>query len=198
MSAPRGVRLEARLNRDEELAQVIEQFPEMSDRLVHVTSPKTRSYNCTAWAVHLTKTNIRPPIWGWDGAISGEYWPESVPPRGTVRAYEEVFETFGYRPCVDGTFEIGTEKIALYAQDPLECLHAARQTVNGMWTSKMGECADIEHHSPAHVAGSKFGQVVAFMARQYGLPRRLDSPSPTLVMPTQRLLGRHKGTLITS
>lgn len=156
----------------------------MHDRLVSVTSPWTRDYNCAAWAVERRTTNIRPPIWGWGKSIGGEYWPDSVAPRPTVRAYEEVYETFNYCPCDNGEFVIGTEKLALYAHDPYECLHVARQLINGMWTSKMGECADIEHPSPDDVAGKKTGQVIAYMARQFGLPKKLEVSGPAeLVMP---------------
>jgi len=158
---------------------MIEQYPEMWERFVSVTSPRTRRYNCAAWALEMTSTNIRPPLWGWGKPISGEFWPSSVAVRGgTVRAYEEVYELFGYRPCDDDAFVLGTEKLALYAHDSLDCLHVARQLVNGMWTSKMGECADIEHASPEDVAGQKNGQVVAFMARRFGLPGRLEPPAP--------------------
>jgi hypothetical protein len=157
----------------------------MHDRLVSVTSPWTRDYNCAAWALELQKTNIRPPIWGWGKPIGGEFWPEGVVARPSVRAYEEVYEKFKYRPCDDGEWVIGTEKLALYAHDPFECLHVARQLINGMWTSKMGECADIEHACPDDVAGGKNGQVVSYMARQFGLPRKLERPGPAeLVMPS--------------
>jgi hypothetical protein len=182
VSAPEGIELEQRLDIDAELATILLWFPELVSTSVRVTSRKTSAYNCTAWAAGLTKTRIVPPVWGL-GPLPGTFWPESVPPRPTVRAYEEVFETFGYSSCDDGEFVIGTEKIALYAHEPYECLHAARQTVNGMWTSKMGDGADIEHHEPSDVEGEKHGQVVAFLRREFGLPRRLSPPTPALILP---------------
>jgi hypothetical protein len=173
-----------RLDIQAELADIIEQFPELAVGLVSITSCSCSRYNCTAWAAGLTTTLIAPAFQRHGRLIGGYFWPSSVAARYTVRAYEEVYETFGYRSCDDGEFVIGIEKIALYGHDSGECLHAARQTINGMWTSKMGACADIEHYTPHVVEGKKYGRVLAFMAREYGRPLRLEpGPAPSLILP---------------
>jgi len=64
--------------------------------------------------------------------------------------------------CGDDTLEVGIEKIALYA-DGGEYMHAARQIETGKWTSKIGFGEDIEHDTPADLAGPAFGQVAAYM-----------------------------------
>jgi hypothetical protein len=116
--------------------------------------------------------------------MGGYWWPTTVATMlYSVRAYEQVYETMSYQPCGNGDFVLGTEKIALYGHDPGECLHVARQLINGMWTSKMGDLADIEHATPQEVEGEKHGRVLAFMERRFGLPRRLSPPPSELILP---------------
>ena len=43
--------------------------------------------------------------------------------------------------------------------------HAARQTADGKWSSKLGKAKDIEHDSPDDVAGSIYGEVVQILER---------------------------------
>lgn len=177
MSSHSGVRLRKKLDRDRELATLIEQFAELADSLVTVTSCSTYRYNCAAWAAGMKNTKIAPAIQRNGRLIGGYSWPMSaVVPRYSIRAYEEVYETIGYRRCDDGAYVIGIEKVALYGHDASECCHVARQTISGTWTSKMGDCADIEHATTEDVEGAKFGRVLSFMSRDYGLPRRIEPP----------------------
>jgi hypothetical protein len=55
------------------------------------------------------------------------------------------FATLGYEPCEGEAVEPGWERIALYGTADGVLTHAARQLLNGRWTSKLGCWEDIEH-----------------------------------------------------
>jgi hypothetical protein len=71
--------------------------------------------------------------------------------------------------CANGSPESGTEKIAIYAtkadRGRLVPQHAARQLVDGRWTSKIGELEDINHLSLKDVNCRDYGSAVRFMKR---------------------------------
>jgi hypothetical protein len=73
------------------------------------------------------------------------------------------FTTLGYVPCSGEGPEPGFEKVALFARDGVPT-HAARQLLNGRWTSKLGLREDIEHDLHA-VSGELYGSVVLFLKR---------------------------------
>jgi hypothetical protein len=87
-----------------------------------------------------------------------------------VPAFVQAFGTVGYVRCKNGNYEEGFEKIAIYAsKDAKRKLvpeHAARQLVDGRWTSKMGLDEDIEHLTVNDVCGPEYGKVVCYMRRQ--------------------------------
>jgi hypothetical protein len=56
------------------------------------------------------------------------------------------------------------EKVALYGSTFLYT-HAARQLLNGKWTSKLGRSVDIEHDTPDDLAGGVYGEVQQYMRR---------------------------------
>jgi hypothetical protein len=68
--------------------------------------------------------------------------------------------------CADGSLEDGFEKISIYANANSVPTHAARQTVNGAWVSKLGRSFDIEHESLNGVSGPGNPQGV----EDYGSP----------------------------
>lgn len=77
-----------------------------------------------------------------------------------------MLQIFGYTHCEDGTLEEGCEKVAIYADSDGSLTHAARQLLNGQWTSKMGDLEDITHTDVNAVSGPLYGQVVRFMKRE--------------------------------
>ena len=78
-------------------------------------------------------------------------------------ALQRVFEQLEYDVCADGSFEEGFEKVALYVDDLGRYTHAARQTPDGRWTSKLGRGEDIAHADPDDVAGGVYGSIAGFM-----------------------------------
>ena len=80
-----------------------------------------------------------------------------------------MFESFGYEACPDNSSEEGLEKIAIYAVGD-RVKHAARQLIDGQWTSKLGTDVDITHSSLAELEDTEFnafyGKVVLIMKRQ--------------------------------
>jgi hypothetical protein len=116
------------------------EFPNLVATGYRITSSITRSYNCFAWAAGEDDR--------WWNPLEPEnpyYWVEGVPGELTIAAFVQAYGTLGYEPCEDEGFEVGFEKIALYATADGEVTHAARQLANEKWTSKLGRWEDIEH-----------------------------------------------------
>ena len=133
-------------------------FPNLKKDGYSITSPASSVYNCIAWAADENDK------WWWPDDDGFGYWPESVPREETIAAFIIAFETIGYALCDDWINEEGFEKVALYAKQH-KPTHAARQLNNGLWTSKLGQEEDIEHHL-AGIQGDVYGEVVAIMKRQ--------------------------------
>lgn len=57
------------------------------------------------------------------------------------------------------------EKVALYGNATFYS-HAAKQTADGKWSSKLGKAEDIEHDTPDDVAGGIYGEVVEILKRR--------------------------------
>ena len=126
-----------------------------------VTSEATTDYNCFAWALESASQWVDP-------TAEERYWPEHISRNHTIDSFVELFQWAGYEPCSDGSFEVGFEKIAVYAKEG-EPTHAARQLADGQWTSKLGSYEDIVHSSPYDLVGDglyAYGRVVLFMVRQ--------------------------------
>lgn len=139
-------------------------FPRLTPANHRITSPASPDYNCVAWAAGDTEHWWQP----------GVYWPGNPGAEDQgPKALEEAFLALGYEDGgLDLTPEAGFEKVALYAAG-LFYTHAARQLPNGKWTSKLGSAEDIEHDTPADVAGGLYGDVVQIMRRA------LPAPGPT-------------------
>jgi hypothetical protein len=136
-------------------------FPRLQNSTFHVSSPATRDYNCIAWAAGSTAH------WWWpdlDPDNDTIFWPAGVANEETVAAFEAMFRTLGYTPCLNATFEPGFEKVALFAKSGIPT-HAARQLTNGRWTSKLGLREDIEHELN-HITGEVYGEVVLLLKRE--------------------------------
>jgi hypothetical protein len=136
-------------------------FPNLKENNSVVISPCDNNYNCIAWAAGETAE-----FW-WP--MGREYWPPKAPRKLTLAAFVQAFCKVGYVRCKNGSFEKGFEKIAIYASkdedQKLVPEHAARQLVDGRWTSKMGLDEDIEHLTVNDVGGPEYGKVVCYMRR---------------------------------
>ena len=134
-------------------------FPRLRDATYRITSPAQADYNCIAWA-----TGDDSFRW-WEPDPFGQYyWPEGVPREYTVEIYAEVFQKLGFEVCQDATFEVGVEKVAIFALDGSPT-HAARQLADGAWTSKLGQLEDIEHRDLDQVGEGDYGEPVLFLKR---------------------------------
>lgn len=132
-------------------------FPQLKDEDYEQTSDQTDKYNCIAWAFKDTNN------WWWPTPRYACYWPPGFERSNDLGVLVKIAEVHGYRECENGDHEPGYEKIALFVGNGVE--HAARQLQSGMWTSKMGECEDIEHKSLAPFEGDDYGKVAKYMRR---------------------------------
>jgi hypothetical protein len=138
--------------------EIIAQFPGLRDGKFQHTSDPTIVYNCIAWALGITDS------WCWPTTSFGYYWPHRIPISTSVESFVTLFGSQGYVDCENGEFESGVEKIAIYAKDG-NVKHAARQLINGRWTSKLGEWDDIMHTKAEGLECDDYGKVVRFMKR---------------------------------
>lgn len=138
--------------------EIVARFPGLKDGKFQHTSDPTPAYNCIAWALGVTDS------WWWPTTRFGYYWPRRIPTNASVAAFVALFGSYGYVECEDGELEPGVEKVAIYATgDGVE--HAARQLINGRWTSKLGELDDIMHTNAEGVECDDYGKIVKFMKR---------------------------------
>ncbi len=98
----------------------------------------------------------------------GYYWPPGVPRANTLDACVQAFGTLGYvecdtSECVMPAFEVGVERIALYALLG-QPKHAAKQIDLRTWSSKIGNNIDIEH-TLRGLEGPFYGSVVKILRR---------------------------------
>jgi hypothetical protein len=136
-------------------------FPNLGPNSYKITSPASSGYNCIAWAAGVANE------W-WDPA-DGYPWPAGLPRDVHTTTLIRLFERLSFVRCAEGDLVTGFEKVVIYGSD-VEWEHAARQLPNGRWTSKMGLDEDIEHETPANLAGGAFGAIVCFMERPISTP----------------------------
>jgi hypothetical protein len=131
-------------------------FPRLTPDNHRPTSAPSAAYNCVAWAAGDAEHWWQP----------GVYWPTESPAGDYgIGVLELAFRALGYEDCgSDESLESGFEKIALYG-GAIFYTHAAKQTVHGKWSSKLGKEQDIEHDAPDDVAGGLYGEVVQIMKR---------------------------------
>lgn len=137
-------------------------FPNLTDYTV--TSPRDAAYNCVAFAAGDTARK-------WDPGMlpaPGYYWPPRALQNDNddLDALKRAFEAIGYEECATSDLEVGFQKIALYAIEEDDWLHAAIQETNGEWSSKLGSGYDIRHKTPQCVEGPLYGAVMCFMKRK--------------------------------
>jgi hypothetical protein len=144
-------------------SQIAASFPRLKEHGFTVTSPEDTRYNCIAWAAG---DDTR---WWWPGVlaqvIGGYYWPISNA-RETIGHFEAAFATLGYARCQTDDYEPGYEKVAIYVDAGGSPTHAARQTDDGGWVSKLGRLEDISHPDIGGVSGESYGEVGVILRRE--------------------------------
>ena len=135
-------------------------FPSLCISGYRVSSEKTSSHNCIAYAAG-DKTRK----WA-QTAIPGYYWPPGALRGDHPDALRSAFEVIGYIICSDDILEAGFEKIALYIDSKGLWTHASKQEANGEWSCKLGDEEDIHHNSPHCFEDSLYGKVDYFMKRK--------------------------------
>ncbi len=100
-----------------------------------------------------------------------DYWP--VDREETIDCFVRAFATLGYKPCETGDYELGYEKLAIYADSEGTPTHMARRSILGGWLSKLGDFHDIVHQRLTDVEGDtspqaqEYGLVVKFLKRSW-------------------------------
>jgi hypothetical protein len=139
-----------------------DELPDLTDLTCRVTSPRTSTYNCIAWAA---SANSR---WWWPDDKGIAYWPIAER-KLTVDCFVKAFETLGYKICLDDALEPGIEKIAIFIGKALDGsmipTHAALQLPSGEWASKLGPLEDIVHPDVNAVNGPLYGRPYVYMCR---------------------------------
>lgn len=133
------------------------QFPKLRGSKHKINSPASFQYNCFAFAIG----NKRQFWWPDEEG----FWPAGHRREESVEALVDVLKTFGFSECADGDFEVGHERVAIYAKAGIP-QHVSLQPTNrkGMWVSKLGDLHDIIHEL-ASLEGGDYGCIVAFLKR---------------------------------
>jgi hypothetical protein len=150
-------------------ANIESTFPNLANTDWFIKSPYDDSYQCIAWAACRTDRK-----W-WPVDITREtYWPPSAPLDDTVESFVQAFAALGYRTCDHPDFELGYQKVAIYADENRRVRHMARQHFFGRgWLSKPGKLEDILHPDLASIEGNpsptsyEYGKVAQVLKRSW-------------------------------
>jgi hypothetical protein len=141
-------------------------FPNLQRDQYEVTSNETATYNCIAHAAG------KDDNWWWP-APSPAYWPEGLAREETLESFVLAYTVEGYAVCETQNrgLESGIEKVAVYVDSDGIPTHAARQLVDGNWTSKLGEWEDIQHNTLEAMEDSRdlglgYGKVALILRRK--------------------------------
>lgn len=132
------------------------QFPKLANEDYQIIAPETGQYNCIAYAAGDTSAP-------WSDEPQ-DYWPPQVPRDPTLNGLRKLFQWLGYQKCKGPRLEHKYQKVALYAQQGL-WTHAALQTPNGRWRSKLGQGPLIEHLDPRSLEGNQYGRPQIYMRK---------------------------------
>ena len=81
-----------------------------------------------------------------------------------MESLKEPFAGLGYEECDGNDAEGSHQRVVLYeVQDEMK--HAAVQTPDGRWRSKMGQGPVIEHDTPESLSHGIYGRPTTFMRR---------------------------------
>lgn len=142
----------------------------------HITSRKTPSYNCIAWAMGFNDRWV--DCYPDSDKARKKWWPNDVERDFKPETLIKAFEAVGFVKCDNDTPENGYDKVALYKVSPLVdpmsgkviategWTHAARVQDRNVYHSKIGGSFDIEHSGGGIFAGSSYGTIYQFMKRK--------------------------------
>lgn len=138
-------------------------FPNSTDEKLKYHSPKTKEYNCIAFALGIQDKWIDPetqePLIG-----TKPYWPSLISRDRSLNAFIKLFESYGFQKCEHSAIEEEYLKIAIYIKES-KVTHAARQLDTGMWVSKLGMSVDCIHSLPA-INNGIYGVVGQYMKKK--------------------------------
>lgn len=141
-------------------AELLELCPKLKTSPYRIRGHITDRYNCIAWAAG-DRTR-----WWWPNAAPRAYWPPGVPGNTTLDAFIGAFASIGFKTCDRPSSGLFFENIAIYVKNS-EVQHAARQRINGRWSSKLGKFLLVDHDLDA-VSGydkGEYGDIAQFMRR---------------------------------
>lgn len=129
-------------------------------------SPRTRDYQCIAWAACYTNRRFWPLP-----SEEGYFWPNGRPLfDDSLENFVDTFAMYGYKPCDNPEFEFGFQKVAIYAGRE-GVRHMARQHFFGRgWLSKLGDEEDILHANLESIEGTLdfgYGRVERILKRSW-------------------------------
>jgi hypothetical protein len=138
-------------------------FPLLVQQGYEVKSDETWDYNCIAFAADVEND------WWWPDEHGEGFWPAGVDRKVELAAFVKAYETLGYTTCDHGLVEEGHEKIVIYERNG-KPTHAAKQTADGRWKSKLGPWEDILHNTTLAVETwadvGIYGKASIFMRRK--------------------------------
>jgi hypothetical protein len=132
---------------------LIAEFPKLAETPYQITSQPTPNYNCIAWAAGDDS------YWWWPGS----FWPKDIPAKVTRVAFIKAFGERGFQQCDNPDLQDDYEKVCLYEKMGRPT-HAARQLVDGTWTSKLGTMHDISHELRG-LSGLRYGHPAVYLRR---------------------------------
>ena len=136
-------------------------YPNLDEGNHRETSPPSTAYNCVSWIAEETERQWQP-----SSDPSDAYWPPGITREDTLASYLSAFEFLGFEPCLDGEFEPGVQKIAIYTDSQNMFTHVAIQRTEAPeWSSKLGTWEDISHTTLDALSGWLYGQASFFMER---------------------------------
>jgi hypothetical protein len=117
-------------------------FP-MLKGLAYRLSPKTRRFNCLAYALGDTKNWWEPSLESKKDSTGSNqrYWPSGFPVDDSVETVELILRDRGYTVEIELSAIPEKEAIAIFATDGV-WTHFAKYK-DGVWSSKLGKGNDI-------------------------------------------------------
>jgi hypothetical protein len=131
-------------------------FPQLGSNF-EVLGPSTPTYNCIAHSlgIHYRWVN-----------------PQTGPSNNPLNQMDQMYKAQGYVRLtkLDCRLVAGKQKVVVYATLTADrrikaVTHAAMQSEDGTWTSKLGKLALIRHLTPQALNGPVYGQPVAVYVR---------------------------------
>lgn len=165
------VKVSVRLLSEAEIRQDLEHiFPKLRESRWDPKSYFNGSYQCIAWAACRTGFRWWPPngmpLEGY--RLLGYFWPENAPDNDKVGGFIQAFALQGYSRCESFDYELGFQKVAIFASEDGTVTHMARQELLGRgWLSKLGVLEDILHRDVRAVENNTYGLAVAVLKRTW-------------------------------